>query len=301
MGLFDKIKGLFGSGSSGGVSGLTIDDLAQRLDMPVERLEGVEISYHSFTVPKSNGHQRRITAPDDKLKQVQRAILKRLLNKLAVHPNATGFRKGYSVVSNARLHVGSEVIVKLDIRNFFESTKINRVNKYFKFIGWDRKTANLLTELTTYKGGLPQGAPTSSALSNLLNYKLDSSLTTLAKKKGARYSRYADDMTFSLDGSDSKVINSIIWGAESALHDLGYRLNNRKTKVIRKHRQQRVTGLVVNEKVALPRKTRKLIRAIEHSQQNGRPSTHSADQLRSLKAYQAMVEKQGEDGELDEG
>ena len=105
MGLFDWIADLF-TGSK-----FNSTDLAKRLGMTIEKIRAVNISYHSFTIPKANGYKRHITAPNPELKKLQRTILKRLLAKLSVHPNATGFRKGYSVVSNAKLHESSAIII----------------------------------------------------------------------------------------------------------------------------------------------------------------------------------------------
>ncbi|QQE11136.1 RNA-directed DNA polymerase [Planctomycetota bacterium] len=301
MGIFNKLKSLFSSNSSEPQhqtpttpARFNLLDLEHRLDISHRQIKLIPLDYHTFTVPKSNGHKRLITAPNPELKKLQRTIAKRLLTKLAVHPNAVGFRKNHSVVTNAKAHTNSPMIIKLDIRNFFQSTPAQRVNHYFRFLGYDADSAQLLTSITTHIDHLPQGAPTSPILSNLLNYKLDTALTTLAQNHKAIYTRYADDITFSLDTKDSEAARNLVNAAAYLLHQFGYKLNNRKKRIIRNHRQQRVTGLVVNEKVNLPRETRRLIRAIQHAHDNNKPTTHSPQQLQSLKAYHQMIITQSE-------
>src|SRR5262249_44280484 len=156
---------------------------------------------------------------DDGLKTIQRRILRRLLGRLRCHPAATGFERGRSIVTNARAHVGKAVVVQMDLKDFFTSTTTRRVRKYFRKTGWNREAADLLIRLCTHQGGLPQGAPTSPRLSNLVNYRLDARLARLAGRRrlydprtgqrigsreiGAKYTRYADDLTFSFQSDDA--------------------------------------------------------------------------------------------------
>jgi RNA-directed DNA polymerase len=175
-----------------------VSDLARRLGVAEEDLKSARPTYQEFSVPKRSGGKRTIASPEPALKILQRRILRRVLARLRCHPAATGFEKRYSIAINALAHVHKAVVVRMDIRDFFGSTKANRVQKYFQRIGWDKETAGLLTTICTYRGALPQGAPTSPRLSNLLCGRLDARLTALAKRYGATYSRYADDMTFFL-------------------------------------------------------------------------------------------------------
>jgi RNA-directed DNA polymerase len=178
-------------------SGFGVDELARRLDWHAADLVALAPAYREFFVPKRSGGKRRLCAPQPRLKGLQRQVLHRLLRRLRVHTAATGFQPGQSIVTHARRHVGQAVVVRLDVKDFFPSTSAERVHEYFRNIGWNRPAARLLVRLCTHQGGLPQGAPTSPRLSNLLNYRLDARLTAMARKFETTYSRYADDITLS--------------------------------------------------------------------------------------------------------
>jgi hypothetical protein len=164
-------------------------ELARRLGLSEVELRAVEPVYRPFTIPKRSGGTRQLLAPDDRLKAVQRRILRRLLRRLRCHPAAAGFERGRSVVTNALPHVGKPVVVRLDLKDFFPSTRASRVRRYFRKIGWDREATWLLVRLCTHQGGLPQGAPTSPRLSNLVNHRLDARLAALAAYTGPPHYR----------------------------------------------------------------------------------------------------------------
>src|SRR5262249_22763854 len=156
-----------------------------------------------------------------------------------------------SIVHNARRHVGRAVILQMDIPDFFTATRADRVQRYFEHIGWNREAATLLVRLCTYQGGLPQGAPTSPMLSNIVNYHLDSRLAALEKSKCPEYSRYADDITFSFTRADNSDVQRVIRATKLILRDEGYGLHTRRKMHLRRHHQrQLVCGLVVNHRVA---------------------------------------------------
>src|SRR5262245_36093077 len=139
MGLFDSLKRLLGMGSDGGdVRRLAhvygIAELARRLDTSEEELRMARAVYHPFTIPKRSGGTRNILAPDKPLKALQRRILRRLLRRLPSHVAAKGFTRGQSIVSNARVHARKAVVVRMDLKNFFESTSAQRVERYFRLI-----------------------------------------------------------------------------------------------------------------------------------------------------------------------
>jgi retron-type reverse transcriptase len=212
---------------------------------------------------------------------------------MKAHPHATGFEKGHSIVTNAKPHVGAAVLLRMDIRNFFGCTSAKRVRKFFSGLGWNQQVAKLLTKLCTHKNGLPQGAPTSPRLSNLLNYVLDARLAGLAPRYEAAYSRYADDITFSLETDDHDAVRSLIRTVKLILKDYRYEIHHKKKLFIRRrHQQQKVTGLVVNQNVALPRRTRRWLRAVRHHHQSGRSATLSTQQLAGWNALQHMVATQ---------
>ena len=290
FGFFKKLAGGAKAQTPQGILG--VDELSRRLGVPEQQLRSVQISYLKFQIAKRTGGTRTITAPAEPLKKIQRTILRRLLGKLKAHPAATGFETGYSIVSNAIPHVGQDVVIKLDIKDFFGTTTAARVDAYFRRIGWNADAAALLTSLCTHEGALPQGAPTSPRLSNLLNYKLDARLAAIAQKRGLAYSRYADDMTFSGPTKDRRKTD-VIHLAKEIVKDEGYALHtDKKLRIARRGDRQVVTGLVVNTKVNLPRRTRRRLRAIDHHLRIGKPATLTAQQLAGWKSLQAMIKAQ---------
>ena len=271
-------------------------------------LRGFQPRYREFTIPKRSGGTRRILAPADDLKSLQRTILRRLLGRLRAHPAAMGFERGRSIVTNARAHQGQAVVLRFDLVDFFPSTRAKRLRAYFRRIGWNRPATKLLLRLCTYEGGLPQGAPTSPRLSNLVNYRLDARLSGMARRLGAVYTRYADDITISFAADDRAKVHYIQGFLRRVVSEEGYKVHHRKKLSIRRrHQRQVVTGLVVNASVSLPRPLRRWLRAVEHRyrvQERGlagyqpfsgpspKKPTLSASQLQGWQALRAMVAKE---------
>jgi RNA-directed DNA polymerase len=289
---------------------LGVDELVRRLGVGERELRDLPVSYRSLTLPKRTGGVRSLAVPSSALKAMQRRILRGLLRNLLAHPCATGFERGHSIVTNARPHVGQELVIKLDLKDFFGSTSAGRVEHYFHRIGWNAEAAALLVRLCTHAGGLPTGAPTSPRLSNLVNYRLDARLDALARCYGMSYSRYADDLTFSgpairhyphhnpktlapLPPESPARVNDIINRVKRILARDGYTLHtDKKLRIARRHDRQIVTGLVVNEKVQLPRATRRWLRAVEHRLATSSEATLTPAQLAGWRALGEMVEKQ---------
>ncbi len=290
MGIWDWFKGKD--------TGLGPDELARRLGIGEDELRACQPTYREFDVPKQSGGHRRICAPEPQLKALQRRILRRVIGRLRCHPSAVGFERGYSIVSNALYHARQAVVIRMDLKDFFGQTRAKRVRKYFQAIGWNREASKLLEKLCTHRGGLPQGAPTSPRLSNLVNHRLDARLAGLARKFGAAYSRYADDMTFSLGDDNASAIRALIRATKKIVDDEGYVLHQtRKLHIRRQHQRQIVTGLVVNDRVNLPRETRRWLRAVEHRLQTGRQATLTPDQLEGWRSLQSMIARQADAGE----
>lgn len=288
--MFSFLKNLFGGHPA---ARFGMEELSRRLGMSATALEGVAISYARFQIPKRSGGVRTILSPSPELKAVQRTILRRLLGKLKAHPCATGFERGHSIVTNALPHVGKQVVIKLDVKDFFTSTTDKRVMAYFRAIGWDEPAAKLLASLCTYEGSLPQGAPTSPRLSNLVNYRLDARLAAHAQVYGASYSRYADDITFSANESATTRVTHLIHVTKRTLKDVGYQLHTeKKLRIARRHDRQTVTGIVVNAKANLPRTTRRRLRAIEHRLRTKGQATLTSQQLQGWKSLQQMIAAQ---------
>jgi RNA-directed DNA polymerase len=273
--------------------GFDTTELARRLGVPVDQLLACQPAYNPRRIPKRSGGARKLLVPAPELKALQRRILRRVLKKLRCHAAAKGFQPGESIVTNALPHARQAVVVRLDVKDFFPTTRADRVNRYFRRVGWNHPAAGLLTRLCTHGVGLPQGAPTSPRLSNLVNFRLDRRIAAMAERQGARYTRYADDITLSFAEDDRVRVRRLIRFVRKVAGEEGYRVHGRKkTRVRRRHQRQTVTGLVVNDGVKLSRRTRRWLRAVEHHLATGRPATLTPEQLAGWRALRKMVESQ---------
>lgn len=287
--------------------GLTIPQLRW---LAFHRDAATAIHYRRFTIAKRDGRDRAIWAPLPKLKAAQRWILHNIAEKLLVHGAAHGFLPGRSTLSNAELHTHSKIVLKLDIRDFFPTITLPRVRGIFRKAGYREQVATLLALLCTEsprevveQGGqtyyvalgprcLPQGAPTSPALTNTLCLRLDRRLDGLARRLGWRYTRYADDLTFSLpDGHDGPPrLGTLLGSARRVVESEGFSIKASKTVVARRGGRQKVTGLVVNGdgKPRVPRVLRRQIRAAIHNHQNGEPLPEG-ESIARLEGYAAYI------------
>ncbi len=203
--------------------------------------------YHPKDLPKKSGGIRRLYVPDEALKRVQRAIAEKLLILEPVSRYATAYRVGTSIISNARPHTGQDKILKLDINKFFDKILYSTVKeKAFPEKRYAENIRILLSMLCYYKEVLPQGAPTSPAISNIIMYEFDNAVGEYCRAKKITYTRYCDDMTFS---GELTNIPELIAFVENELKKNGFFLNKSKTKTVSSSSRQTVTGLVVNEKI----------------------------------------------------
>jgi RNA-directed DNA polymerase len=241
--------------------------------------------YTTYTIPKRDGTDRKICAPKKQLKWVQRQILNHILSKVPPHPAAHGFVNGRSTVSNATPHVGAELVVKFDLKEFFPTVHYFRVIGLFASFGYptgncmfgtadeSNQIAPVLARLCCYtpdpkKWGtavLPQGAPTSPAISNLMCRRLDARLAGLVEANKGKYTRYADDLTFSFPPAAGLNLGRFRWWVNQVCQQEGFTVNQGKFRVIRDSQRQVVTGIVVNEKLSVPRELRRELRAILHN------------------------------------
>ena len=204
--------------------------------------------YRDFSIPKKSGGVRRIEAPCKRLKEIQRWIKDEIVDNFVVSEYATGFRKNMSIVDNAKKHVRKELVINMDIKDFFPSVTYADVLLMFMYIGYRKDVAHLLTKLcTNAENVLPQGSPASPAISNHILLKLDKRLGRLAESIGADYSRYADDITF----SGNKGISTIIPLVEEIVEEEGLQVNKDKTRLQYSNQRQEVTGLIVNNKISV--------------------------------------------------
>ncbi len=302
--------------------------LADAVNLTVSQLKGLcyqrevasNIPYTHFTINKRNGAPRQIWSPIPRLKFVQHWILENILNNLMTHGAAHGFVRGKSIVTNAAVHTDSALLIKLDVKDFFPSVHWRRVKGVFRHAGYPEQIATLLALLCTESPrqmvqqdgktyyvalsdrALPQGAPTSPALTNIVCLNLDRRLTGLAEKMGLRYSRYADDLTFSLSVNSTETknitqpadhnhrIGQLLGSVHKILREEGFILNKEKTRIIRLGNQHTVTGMVVNGEGVprVPRKIKRRLRASLHNLASGQP-LREHETLDTLSGYAAWI------------
>ncbi|BDH57808.1 reverse transcriptase family protein [Tsukamurella sp. PLM1] len=236
--------------------------------------------YRVRRIPKPAGGVRVIEAPKPRLAEAQHRVLRRVLDPAGAHPAARGFRPGGSVLAYASPHVGASSVVRLDLRDCFSTVTVSRVRDVFRRMGYPAPVARVLADLCTVatpgdelrgldpwqaavlrSRHLPQGAPSSPALVNLVLRRLDSRLTGLAQSQGARYTRYGDDLAFSKPRDPSLIAGVVpkIVAAE------GFSVNSTKTRVMRAGSRQELAGVVVNARAQVPRAEYDALRALLHN------------------------------------
>ena len=217
----------------------------------------IEKNYKIYKIKKRNGKYRTIYEPNSLLKHIQKQILENILNNKSISKYAKAYHKGISLKDNAIPHINKKIILKLDIKVFFENISfIDIYNSCFSIEYFPKSVGMLLTYLCTYDEHLTQGSPTSAYISNLVMKEFDEAIGTWCEDKNISYTRYSDDMTFSGNFKPSEVIIKV----RKMLYKLGLQLNNDKIHVITKSSNQFVTGIVVNEKTQVDSKYRKKIR-----------------------------------------
>ena len=237
---------------------------AALLGVEVNRLEeilnNVSGHYQEFWMRKRSGGYRMISAPDKDLQAIQSTIYSRILSSVTiVHPAAVGFRCGRSVVDNAAPHLGKRYVLKMDIHDFFGSIRSPRVRQTFKKIGYPENVSKVLGALCCLHRHLPQGAPTSPALSNIVGYEMDRKLATLAAEYGVTYTRYADDLTFSGDVFPKE---QIIPQVKRIIRDEKFEPNHKKTHFMNQSSRKIITGVSVASgvKLTIPKSKKREIR-----------------------------------------
>ena len=236
--------------------------------------------YHYRALPKRSGGVRLLETPKSELKRLQRRILSDILDRVPVHPVVHGFVKGRSIATFAGPHAGKTVVLHLDLDDFFPAFPAARIQALFRTLGYPEPVADRLGGIcsnsaprwlwrtrpldlaprvwndarTLYmRPHLPQGAPTSPALANLMAFHLDCRLAGLARSAGAVYTRYADDLAFSGGGDFHRVVERFSAHAAAIALEEGFSVNHRKTRIMRRGTRQALAGIVVNEGLNLRR------------------------------------------------
>jgi RNA-directed DNA polymerase len=240
------------------------------------RVAGPMGHYHYRVLAKQGSGIRLIESPKPKLKELQRRILAGILEMVPVHDAVHGFVKGRSIRTFAAPHAGRRVVLRMDLKDFFASISGSRVQALFRTAGYPEAVADRLGEICTNaapralwnalgKGldtptmadaralyswrHLPQGAPTSPMLANLCFYRADCRLSGLAEAAGANYTRYADDLAFSGEEEFKRGVERFATRAAAIVMEEGFRVQHRKTRVMRPGVRQYLAGIVVNERV----------------------------------------------------
>ena len=250
--------------------------------------------YSCFSITKRSGGERRVHAPTNWLKSLQRKLVDNYAVLIEPHPASHGFEKNRSILTNARAHGGKKYVVRIDIKDAFTSNSRlmleGTLRRDLNDLGLSDWAIRLLVELFTYRGGLPTGAPSSPFLLNRVLAEFDKNMEKISDEAGCTYSRYADDIIISGDHSPC-----LIGAATSLLNLVGYRVNRKKTRVCGTGSRQMVTGLVANFRPNLPREQRRRLRAMLHSLRVGKEgswnrSPITPERLKGLFAYCWMID-----------
>jgi RNA-directed DNA polymerase len=232
--------------------------------------------YYYRLLTKTDGSARLIEAPKSGLKYLQRRILSHILERIPPHLAVHGFIKRRSIKTFAAPHTGQRVVLRMDLKDFFPSFRAARIQAFFRTIGYPESVADLLGGICTTSAPqalckllplhgqphLPQGAPTSPALANLCFRRMDCRLTGLAQAAGASYTRYADDLAFSGGEAFERCVDRFPAHVAAILSEEDFRVNHRKTRIMRQGGRQHLAGLVVNDHLNIRRADFDLLKAI---------------------------------------
>lgn len=244
----------------------TIEDIAKLLEISYDRLVyhlyivPESQKYKEFSISKKSGHPRTISAPSTALKILQRKLSQVLYSVHEPKAPAHGFLPARSIVTNAKQHLHKRFVLNIDLKDFFDSIHFGRVRGIFIAPPYNlpKEVATILAKICCYSGKLPQGAPTSPIVSNMVCARIDSQLRLLAKELRCTYTRYADDITFSttLPNFSKEIVYAveedkakIMLGERllSVIQSNGFEINEHKVRLQHKSQHQEVTGLTVNQ------------------------------------------------------
>ncbi|MBO0588212.1 retron Ec67 family RNA-directed DNA polymerase/endonuclease [Sporosarcina sp. E16_8] len=270
------------------------NEFADLLKIPRKQLsyvlyiKGINNLYASFEIPKKDGGIRKINAPLEELKVIQRKLAEALYeHKKSKRKNnniSHAFEKDKSIITNAKIHRNKRFVLNIDLEGFFESFHFGRIRGFFlknKDFLLSEEVATVIAQISCYEGKLPQGAPSSPVITNLICEILDHRISKVAKKYKMNYTRYADDLTFSTNDRKFLDLHVKFYGEISEeLIRAGFIINEKKTRLQFRDSRQVVTGLVVNKKINVNRIYYKETRAMAHQlykhgnfEINGEPAT----------------------------
>lgn len=293
--------------------------LAEAMNLPLSELRFLTYTrpvstvrhYQRFEIAKKTGGTRLISAPMPRMKRAQYWVLENILARIELPDTAHGFVPSRSIVTNARPHIGAKVVINLDLKDFFPTITYPRIKGLFVSLGYSEQVATILALLCSepetdhvrldgkdYFVGhgqrfLPQGAPTSPAISNILCRRMDRRLAGMAAKLGFTYTRYADDLTYSSSGDVDGDLPKLLWRTRQIVTAEGFIVHPAKTRIMHNGRRQEVTGIVVNRKPSVQRKTLKRFRAllfqIEKDGPQGKTWGRGGDIFESIQGYANFI------------
>jgi retron-type reverse transcriptase len=268
--------------------------------------------YQRFEIEKKTGGFRLISAPMPRLKRAQYWVLENILARIELPETAHGFVPSRSILTNAQPHLGAKVVINLDLKDFFPTITYPRIRGLFVFLGYSEQAATILALLCSepemdhvrldgkayfVSHGLrflPQGAPTSPAISNILCCRLDRRLAGMAAKLGFTYTRYADDLTYSSSRDVDGLLPKLLWRTRQIVTTEGFAINDAKTRIMHSGRRQEVTGIVVNRKLSIQRKTLKRFRALlfqmEKDGPDGKTWGRGGDIFEAIQGYANFIQ-----------
>ncbi len=224
-------------------------------------MRNISACYMPIDLPKKNGGTRQLHVPITPLKVSQRIILEEIVSRLPISSYATAYVKGTRLIDNASPHCSHRYLLKLDITDFFGSIRFDQIySAAFNTTRFPKQIGVMLTALCCHEDILPQGAPTSPALSNVVMRRFDDHIGEWCKQRGITYTRYCDDMTFSAD----RPLFAVYEKVRGMLNDMGLSLNEKKTHFVTRASRQSVTGLTVNEKVSVSSEYKRDLRQQVH-------------------------------------
>lgn len=249
--------------------------------------------YNSIHIPKKKkGRTRQIDIPSFSMRIVQEWIKVKILDSIPISDSAMAFRKGkkYGIKKNAELHKNNQYILKLDFENFFGNINKEKVFYIFKSIGYNNTISDILTNICTYNGSLPQGAITSPSISNIVCKMLDSRLEGLSNKRNITYSRYADDLIFS--SNDEALLKKTTKVIFDIINNEGFNINNEKIRFVYPQMRKSITGLLIAEnRVLVPKEIKRKVRTMIHNMIVSADYTN-IDKVKGYIAYISSIESE---------
>lgn len=294
-----------------------VGELARFLELPCKLVDWLashrHLHYRIKLIRKRSNGLRLLEAPKAKLKLTQHRIATQILNSVPVHVASHGFVRKRSAVTYVQPHVNQSVVLRMDLQDFFPSIGVSRVFGFFRSLGYPYAVTQLLTNLCTAettlselvdatealgerptyslqdhaarerlrslfcRRHLPQGAPTSPALANLIAYRLDCRLSGLAATAGANYTRYADDLLFSGKSDFGRTVKSFLFQVGAIVLDEGFEVNFRKTRIMRGATRQFAAGVILNRRTNIRKEAYDQLKAILYNCAKGEPSVQNRD------------------------